>query len=102
MALVATKLALLPGHRVYRSAPQRRTRAARLHAQPPFEYSPSVSLAESSSGAQLACTAAVEKGEVLVTVPEASCLDCSTVTASSIGPATAGAHLDRKFVTVAP
>lgn len=93
MALVPAKMASL--RPTYSRMPQRQTRATRLHAQPPFEYSPNISVSDSGSGTQLTCTAAVEKGAVLVTVPEDSWLDCNTVAASSIGAATAGAHHDR-------
>lgn len=92
LAVMSAKVASLPPTFRCSRMPQRQARVTRLHAQPSFEYSPSISVSESSSGTQLTCTAAVEKGEVLVTVPEEAWLDCSTVTGSSIGSATAGAH----------
>jgi hypothetical protein len=61
-----------------------------VHAQQLFEYSPSISVNESSSGAQMTCTAPVEAGEVLVSIHQDGWLDCSKVAASSIGPATTG------------
>ena len=67
-------------------------RSVASYAEQRYEYSPSVTLKELNSQAQLTCTAPVEAGEVLVTVPDSSWLDCDAVSSSSIGTATAGKH----------
>jgi hypothetical protein len=55
-----------------------------------FEYCPSISIQERDSCAQLTCTAPIDEGDVLITVPESSWLD-SSVAARVVGKDAAGA-----------
>lgn len=80
----------LAAWRRHGSVLQCHSRSVVTRAEQLYEYSPSVTLKDVDSQAQLTCTAPVEAGEVLVTVPESSWLDCNAVSSSSIGSTTAG------------
>lgn len=92
MIYVPAKQAVVSVARNDRVSSRQQARSVNVHAQQLFEYSPSISVKESNSCAQLTCTAAVEAGEVLVTVPESSWVDYKSIAASSIGGATTGAR----------